>query len=185
VGQFQTFFHGPNQWNKQMICLPIFLVGPIKPYSPGLGSCAGVIVTNRVEPRFAQGAVILNCFSNVFYYLKTKVESTTVETRTGSPRDLGPDPPDCGSLEILESGIQKMQNMEILKSNIRSAQNVRNVLISRETNLLTLFGTISDNVFHGSNKYKHCVFRLPIFLGGPIGSYLPGLGCRCYYACLP
>ena len=85
-----------------------------------------------------------------------------------------------GNLEILEFGVQKIKNkIRILKIQIRSAQNVGKVWISRKKTSRPYLGP-SEAIFSIGRKNRKIVKILPIFLGGPMGPYLPGLGPCCY-----
>ena len=70
----------------------------------------------------------------------------------------------------LESWNPKIPKNKIIKDKIRHAQNVGKVWISRKEILVAPFGTISGNVFHGSEKCKMFICLLPVFLGGPMAA---------------
>ena len=80
-----------------------------------------------------------------------------------------------GDLEIQKFGVQKNKKMKSLKIQIRFAQSVGKVWISRKTILLAPFGAIPGHFLHGPKNAKIADFS-PIFLGGPMALYSPGLG---------
>ena len=99
-----------------------------------------------------------------------------------------------GNLGICQSGhlrIRESWNLEIChqikKYNSQNQKPVLPKMFARtelvgDKQLLTFLGVIS--VFSMGRKHAIFVDDLPISLGGPIGSYLFGLGCRCYYLML-
>jgi|AACY02.13.fsa_nt_gi hypothetical protein len=63
--------------------------------------------------------------------------------------------------------------MKIPKTKIRSAQNVGKVWISKKKTPGP-FGAISEQLFYGPNKCKHCIICLVFFLGGPMAAIFLG-----------
>ena len=82
-------------------------------------------------------------------------------------------------LEIQTFGIQKMQKIKNPKIQICSAQNVGKVWISRKKSSRPYLGP-SEAIFSMDRKNQKNDKILPIFLGGPMGPYSPGLGPCCY-----